>query len=444
MHERELSFGVARVCYPEATDDRCTAALIVDIDPVRLVRGRKGAPSGNLFALSQYVNDRPYAASSFLAVALNKMFGTAMTGRSKDRPELSKQPLPLDVHLPVLPARGGEQLVRALFEPLGYAVRATEIPLDDTVPEWGASRYLDVQLAGEVVLKDLLEHLFVLLPVLDDDKHYWVGKDEVDKLLRRGGDWLVGHPERTLISRRYLRHDRQLTSDAIARLVAADDSATDPDETAEAHDVEEAEVERPVRLNDQRLAAVTDALHAAGAHRVVDLGCGPGSLVNLLLQRSWIEKVVGVDVSWRALEIAARRLRLNEMPPRQRERVDLWQGALTYRDKRLRGFDAAAVVEVIEHLDPLRLAAFERVLFGDARPATVVVTTPNVEYNALFDGLPDGRLRHRDHRFEWTRGEFESWCEAVCERNTYTVSQSGIGPVDEVRGAPTQMAVFRR
>jgi 3' terminal RNA ribose 2'-O-methyltransferase Hen1 len=444
MHERELSFGVARVCYPEATDDRCTAALIVDIDPVRLVRGRKGAPSGNLFALSQYVNDRPYAASSFLAVALNKMFGTAMTGRSKDRPELSKQPLPLDVHLPVLPARGGEQLVRALFEPLGYAVRATEIPLDDTVPEWGASRYLDVQLAGEVVLKDLLEHLFVLLPVLDDDKHYWVGKDEVDKLLRRGGDWLVGHPERTLISRRYLRHDRQLTSDAIARLVAADDSATDPDETAEAHDVEEAEVERPVRLNDQRLAAVTDALHAAGAHRVVDLGCGPGSLVNLLLQTSWIEKVVGVDVSWRALEIAARRLRLNEMPPRQRERVDLWQGALTYRDKRLRGFDAAAVVEVIEHLDPLRLAAFERVLFGDARPATVVVTTPNVEYNALFDGLPDGRLRHRDHRFEWTRGEFASWCEAVCERNTYTVSQSGIGPVDEVRGAPTQMAVFRR
>jgi 3' terminal RNA ribose 2'-O-methyltransferase Hen1 len=444
LHERELSFGLARVCYPEATDDRCTAALIVDIDPVRLVRGRKGGPSGNLFALSQYVNDRPYAASSFLAVALNKMFGTAMTGRSKDRPELSARPLALDVHLPVVPARGGEQLLRALFEPLGYDVTATEIPLDETVPEWGASRYLDVRLTAQVVLKDLLEHLFVLLPVLDDDKHYWVGKEEVDKLLRRGGDWLVGHPERALITRRYLRHDRQLTSDAIARLVAADDSSADPDEIAEAHDVEEAEVERPVRLNDQRLHAVTEALREAGAHRVVDLGCGPGSLMNVMLNASWVEKVVGVDVSWRALEIAARRLHLAEMPPRQRERIDLWHGALTYRDKRLRGFDAAAVVEVIEHLDPLRLAAFERVLFGDARPATVVVTTPNVEYNALFDGLPEGRLRHRDHRFEWTRAEFESWSEAVCERNTYTVTHSGIGPIDDARGAPTQMAVFRR
>jgi 3' terminal RNA ribose 2'-O-methyltransferase Hen1 len=444
VHERELSFGLARVCYPEATDERCTAALIVDVDTVHLVRGRKGSSSGNLFALSQYVNDRPYAASSFLAVALNKMFGTAMTGRSKDRPELSARPLPLDVHLPVVPARGGEQLLRALFEPLGYEVTVSEIPLDDAVPEWGASRYLDVCLSANAVLKDLLEHLFVLLPVLDDGKHYWVGKEEVDKLLRRGGDWLVGHPERALITRRYLRHDRRLTSDAIARLIAADDSAIDPDEAAEAHDVEEAEVERPVRLNDQRLAAVTDALQAAGAHRVVDLGCGPGSLLNALLKASWIERVVGVDVSWRALEIAARRLRLNEMPPRQRERVDLWQGALTYRDKRLRGFDAAAVVEVIEHLDPLRLVAFERVLFGDARPSTVVVTTPNVEYNALFDGLSEGRLRHRDHRFEWTRAEFGAWCDAVCERNTYTVTHSGIGPVDAARGTPTQMAVFRR
>ncbi len=444
LHERELSFGVARVCYPEATDERCTAALIVDIDPVRLVRSRKGGPWGSMFALSQYVNDRPYAASSFLAVALNKMFSTAMTGRSKDRPELAAQPLTLEARLPVVPARGGEPLLRGLFEPLGYEVTAAEIPLDDAVPAWGASRYLDVRLTGEVVLKDLLEHLFVLLPVLDDDKHYWVGDDEVDKLLRRGGEWLGAHPERELITRRYLRHDRRLTGDALARLIAADDSASDPDETAEANDIEEAEVERPARLNEQRLAAVAGALEAAGARRVVDLGCGPGSLLSVLLKQSWLDKVVGVDVSWRALEIAAKRLHLHEMPPRQRERIDLWQGALTYRDKRLREFDAAAVVEVIEHLDPLRLVAFERVLFGDARPATVVVTTPNVEYNALFEGLPNGQLRHRDHRFEWTRAEFESWCDGACERNGYTVTHSGIGAVDDTLGAPTQMAVFRR
>jgi 3' terminal RNA ribose 2'-O-methyltransferase Hen1 len=444
VHERELSFGMARVLYPDATDERCTAALIVDIDPVELVRGRLGRPRGSGFALSRYVNDRPYAASSFLAVALNKMFGTAMTGRSKDRPELAGQALDFEVHLPVLPAREGETLVRGLFEPLGYAVSAVEIPLDVAFPGWGASRYLDVRLTGRVLVKDLLEHLFVLLPVLDDDKHYWVGDDEVEKLLRRGGDWLVAHPQRDLITRRYLRHDRRLARDALVQLVAADDSAVDPDAAAEAHDVEEAEIERPARLQDVRLAAVAAALEEAGARRIIDLGCGQGSLVRVLLQCAWVDVVVGVDVSWRSLEVAARRLRIDEMPPRQRSRVDLWHGALTYRDKRLRAFDAAAVVEVIEHLDPPRLAAFERVLFGDARPATVVVTTPNVECNALFDGLPAGTLRHRDHRFEWTRAEFATWSDRVSAAHGYTVTASGIGPIDDVLGSPTQMAVFRR
>ena len=444
VHERDLSFGVARVCYPEATDERCTAALVVDIDPVQLVRDRKrGGPSAS-FSLAQYVNDRPYAASSFLAVAISKMFGTAMGGRSKDRPDLALRALPLEAFLPVVPARGGEQLLRALFEPLGYRVRTTEIPLDETVPEWGTSRYFEVHLAGQVVLKDLLEHLFVLLPVLDDDKHYWVGDDEVEKLLRRGGEWLAAHPERDLITRRYLRHDRRLTRDALAQLIAADDTVADPDGIAEAHDVEEAEVERPVRLHDQRLDAVTAALQAVGARRIADLGCGEGSLLRVLLKQPWVERVVGVDVSWRSLEIAARRLRLDEMPPRRRARIDLWQGALTYRDKRLRDFDAAAVVEVIEHLDPPRLAAFERALFSDARPAAVVVTTPNVEYNALFDGLPRQRLRHRDHRFEWSRAEFASWCDGVCAQHGYTVTYGDIGPVDEVHGPPTQMAVFKR
>jgi 3' terminal RNA ribose 2'-O-methyltransferase Hen1 len=446
VHERELPFGVARVVYPEAGDERCTAALIVDIDPVQLVRGRTGPRRGAArgFSLSQYVNDRPYAASSFLSVAMGKVFGTALSGRSKDRPGLATEPLPLEVHLPVVPARGGPALLRALFEPLGYEVTAQEAPLDVAFPDWGASPYLDVRLAATVVLKDLLEHLFVLVPVLDDDKHYWVGDEEVDKLLRRGGEWLAAHPERELITRRYLRHDRRLAGDALARLVVADDGAGDPDEAAEVHDDEEAEVERPVRLNDQRLAAVTEALREAGARRIVDLGCGPGALLRVLLREPWVDRVVGVDASWGALERAGRALRLQDMAPRQRARVDLWQGALTYRDKRLRDFDAAAVVEVVEHLDPPRRAAFERVVFGDARPSTVVVTTPNIEYNPLFEGLPAGRLRHRDHRFEWTRAEFAGWCDAVASTYDYRVIRTGIGPLDGTRGSPTQMAVFRR
>jgi len=445
VHDKELPFGVARVCYPEATIERCTAALIVDIDPVQLVRGRSGSgPQGNRFSLSQYVNDRPYAVSSFMSVAISKLFGTAMTGRSKDRPELAEQRLPLTVHLPVVPCRGGERVVRAVFEPLGYEVSTSTIALDPTFPDWGDSRYLDVTLSVVARTKDVLEHLFVLLPVLDDDKHYWVGDEEVEKLLRRGGDWLVAHPERELITRRYLRHDRRLTRDALARLIEADGSTEDPDEVQQAHDAEEAAIERPARLNDQRMAAVVAALRDSGAQRIADLGCGQGTLVRALLKEPWVDRVVGVDVSWRSLEVAARRLRLDEMPPRQRARVDLWQGALTYRDRRLRDFDAVAVVEVVEHIDPPRLAAFEDALFGDARPRTAVITTPNVEYNVLFDGMPTERLRHRDHRFEWTRAEFDTWCAAVGNRHDYSVVISGVGPADERLGSPTQMAVFTR
>lgn len=444
VHEKELPFGTARVCYPEATTERCTAALIVDIDPVQLVRGRRGAPGGTAFSLSQYVNDRPYALSSFMSVAINKLFGTALTGRSKDRPELADQAIPLSVHLPVLPCRGGERVLRSLFEPLGYTVTAQAIPLDTTFPDWGDSRYLDANLVATARVKDVLEHLFVLLPVLDDDKHYWVGDDEVEKLLRRGGDWLAAHPERELITRRYLRHNKRLTRDALARLIEADGSVADPDDVQLQHDAEEAAIERPVRLNDQRMDAVVAALRSAGAQRIADLGCGQGNLVRALLGEAWVDRVVGVDVSWRSLEVAARRLHFDQMPPRQRARTDLWQGALTYRDRRLRDFDALAIVEVIEHIDLARLGAFEDAVFGDARPRTAVVTTPNIEYNACFDGLPADRLRHKDHRFEWTRAEFRSWCDGVAARHGYAVVLSGIGPVDDHAGSPTQMAVFTR
>jgi 3' terminal RNA ribose 2'-O-methyltransferase Hen1 len=153
-------------------------------------------------------------------------------------------------------------------------------------------------------------------------------------------------------------------------------------------------------------------------------------------------KIVGVDISYAVLEIAKSRLRLERLAPRQRERIELFQTALTYRDKRLAGFDAAAVVEVIEHLDQPRLRSFERVLFAQARPSTVVVTTPNREYNARFEGLPAGNFRHRDHRFEWTRAEFEAWSGRIAADHSYRVRFLPIGPEDPELGAPTQMAVF--
>jgi 3' terminal RNA ribose 2'-O-methyltransferase Hen1 len=438
-HTSDLPFGTAHVLYPEATEDRCAMSLLVDIDPVGLVRNNRG-PRGNDFSLSQYVNDRPFATSSFMSVALAKVFSTAMGGRSKERPELAEQEIPLEVSLPVVPCRGGEAVLRRLFGPLGYNVHASALPLDTNFPGWGDSRYFSVRLRGDKKVKDLLAHLYVLLPVLDDDKHYWVGNDEVEKLLRRGGEWLGTHPERELIANRYLRHDATLTREAVARL--AEDDADDPEGLAEAQDAEEEVVERPLSLNEQRLAAVTSAIAASGARRVLDLGCGQGTLTGALLKLSSIDHVVGLDVSHRSLEIAARRLHLDTMTPRQRERVELLQGSLTYRDRRLEGFDLAAIVEVIEHLDQSRLDSFERVVFANAHPAHVVITTPNREYNVRFQTLPAGTLRHRDHRFEWTRTEFESWANGVAQRHGYAVTFSPIGPLDDEVGPPTQMAVF--
>ena len=429
----DLPFGKAHVFYPEASPERCTAALLLDVDPVGLVRGRGRA-------LRQYVNDRPYAASSFLSVAISRVFGSALAGKRRDRPALTEAALPLRAKLAVLPCRGGEALLRRLFEPLGYAVSAEPHPLDEEFPDWGRSPYFTVELSAEVRLRDLLNHLYVLVPVLDDDKHYWVGDDEVEKLLRRGGGWLAGHPERAEISHRYLKHRRSLAREALEQLSEEELAGDDP----EARQNEEETLEKKIRLSDQRLGAVVTALREAGAGRVLDLGCGEGRLLRELLGDRSFGEIVGMDVSHRALEVAGARLRLDEMPENQQRRIRLIQGSLTYRDERLSGFDAAAVVEVVEHLDPYRLAAFERVLFEFARPRTVVLTTPNAEYNARFEALPAGEYRHADHRFEWSREEFRAWAGGVAGRHGYRVRYAPVGGEDPELGPPTQMGVFDR
>jgi 3' terminal RNA ribose 2'-O-methyltransferase Hen1 len=435
----DLSFGRAHVFYSEASDERCTAALLLEVDPVGLVRNRRG-PAGEGFALEQYVNDRPYVASSLLAVAIAQVLGSALSGKSRERPELAQTPIPLSAHLAVLPSRGGEGLLHRLFEPLGYHLTATRHPLDQRFGEWGESPYYSVELNHTLPLLDLLTHLYVLIPVLDDDKHYWIGQDEVDKLLRHGERWLQSHPEREQIVRRYLKHRGHLARQALARLLEEDQA--DAEEAEQRHAGEEEQVEAKISLNEQRLNAVVAALKDSGAQRVLDLGCSYGNLLRRLMEDKQFTEIVGLDVSYRALEIAADRLRMDRLNEKQRQRLRLIQGSLNYRDQRLAGFDAAAVVEVIEHLDQPRLAAFERVLFEFARPRTIVLTTPNVEYNVRFETLPAGKLRHRDHHFEWTRRQFQDWAIAVAERFGYAVRFVPIGPEDLEVGSPTQMGVF--
>lgn len=448
VQDFDLGFGRAHIFYPELADDACTAALLLEIDPVRLVRGGPAAQADGL--LSQYVNDRPYVASSFLSVAIAQVLRSALAGICKERPELPTLPIPLVARLPCVPCRGGEQLLRKLFEPLGYAVACERIPLDTSDPtdtSWGMAPYWSVELARSCPLRELLTHLYVLLPVLDDDKHYYIGDEEVDKLLRFGDGWLADHPERETITTRYLKHRTGLTRTALARLAEAEsESVSLANEEAQllARDLAEESLERPMNLNDERLHAVVELLRAAEVSTVLDLGCGEGKLLARLLKHKQFTRVVGVEVAHVSLERAERRLHLGDMPEKQRARVELLHGSLVYRDRRLDGFDAAACVEVLEHIDLTRLPAFERALFAGARPGLVLITTPNREYNQRFEHLPAGAMRHSDHRFEWTRAEFSAWAHAVAARNAYAVELTTIGPVDPELGAPTQMGVFRR
>ena len=433
----DVGFGRAHVFYPEATGQRCTATTYVEVDPLRGTRHRK---PGRAQGLEPYLNDRPYAASSMLSVALGRLFRTALNGTCEARPELVAQPLALEIGLPVLPLRGGQEILRRLFSPLGYEVECVPIALDSEFPAWGDSPYVSARLIGRQTVRSALEHLFVLLPVLDDAKHYWIGPDEVDKLLLRGGDWLGSHPESELITRRYLRLP-EFTREALARLA---DAGEDTDLLDAQRDAAEQATESPLRLGEQRLDAVLEAVRRVGAGRVADLGCGEGRLLQRLTVEPAVTYAVGVDASIGVLKRAEKRLRLDRLSERRREQVQLLQGALTYTDSRLQGFDVATVVEVVEHLDSERLDVFAEVVFGHISAASVVLTTPNREYNANFEHLDARGLRHDDHRFEWTRSEFQAWTRGISERFGYGVEISGIGPVDPVHGPPTQMAVFSR
>lgn len=433
----DQSFGKAHVFYTHASDDTCTACLLLDIDAVSMAKRKKQNPH---FLLSQYVNDRPFVASSFMSVAISKVFRSAMSGICTDRPELVENEIPLTARIDVLPVRGADGLVNRLFEPLGYEVETVQHQLDSEFEEWGDSPYHSVTIRGEQKLSDLLTHLYVLMPVFDNQKHYFVSDDELEKLIAKGEDWLKNHPEKDFVARRYLKNRPSLVRQAMARLVGDEENST---ETASG-DQQEEQLEKPMSLNDQRLGAVVAALKASGARKIIDLGCGEGKLLRELLSDWQFERIVGMDVSIRSLEIASKRLKLERLPPRQAERVELIHGSLMYRDQRFESFDAAAVVEVIEHLDPPRLAAFERVLFQYAKPETIVLTTPNREYNVKWESLPAGEFRHSDHRFEWTRHEFQAWANRVASDHGYNVRFLPVGDDDPTVGSPTQMAIFER
>lgn len=436
IFQRAFSAGQLWVFYPEVAAERVTVALLAEVDPIDLVRH-----SGGGAHLDQYVNDRPYVASSLMSVAIHTAFTSALAGHCAQRPEMVEVSWAWEVHLPAVPCTGDEGLFARLFAPLGYTVAATPLPLDTRFPEWGPSALFDLRLKGTATARDLLCQLYVLLPVLDNAKHYFVGEDEARKLVSFGGAWLAAHPERDFIARRYLRHQRDLMATAqagLATLLPEEEGETSDDAELEAATI-------PDHLHDQRLEAVIAAVRAVRAVSLADLGCGEGRLVQRALAEPHLERIFAMDVSPLALARARARLRWDELPAADAARLTLTQGSLLYRDRRLEGFDAAALVEVIEHLDPPRLAAMEQVIFALARPGRVIITTPNREWNARFT-RSEGQnpLRHEDHRFEWTRAEGRAWAAHVAATFGYRAQIADIGTADPLTGPPTQLLIFDR
>lgn len=334
-----------------------------------------------------------YTAGALLGLALHRLFASASL-------PVDDGPQGIEARLPALWCPGGETMVTRLFGPLGYAVKAVPLPLHPEQPRVGTSPFYSVALSGRQRPREALSHLCVLLPLFDDRRR-GMSDGDAEELWREGRAWLATHPERDVLASRLLRRAPRS------------------------------------RVHDRRHDAVLAALRESGARRVLDLGCGPGTLLHRLAQEPQFDEVVGVEVAPDELAQAAAGL-----DPGGRGRV--LHGSLAYRDPRLAGFDAAALIEVVEHLDPPQLAALQGAVWETARPATVVVTTPNAEYNPLFQNQGGGRLRHPDHRFEWTRAEFRAWAQAVAARHGYTVRFGAAGPQDARVGPLTQMAVFQR
>lgn len=424
--------GQAHIFYTEAAENSCTCALLLDIDPVSLVRGNEGFNQDS-FALEQYVNDRPYASSSFMSTAIAKAYSSALNGKCKDRPELVHEALPLTATLSVVPVRGGQELLESLFLPLGYQLQVVQHPLDEQFPDWGNSRYFSVTLTHTITLQELLLHLFILIPVLDNDKHYWVGEEEVQKLLDKGKGWLDKHPQRDLIVRRYLKNQKALMHEALSAFTKPEPDTEDMTDTRP--------MPKEPRLHDVRLQTVCSTLLKHGIQTVTDMGCGEGKLLRLLLEQPQFTAITGVDVSAHSLNVAADRLKLGKMGELQKKRIRLLQGSATFRDKRLEGAEALVMVEVIEHLEPHSLQAMQLNVFGVLKPALVIITTPNKEWNSTFTE-DEAKMRHSDHRFEWTRMEFDNWCSQVCTTYAYEAEILPVGEVTREWGAPGQMAVF--
>ncbi|HWO95040.1 MAG TPA: 3' terminal RNA ribose 2'-O-methyltransferase Hen1 [Bacillus sp. (in: firmicutes)] len=427
LYDREEKGNRTRLVFTSSNEREAEAVIFVTPDPVELVRNSPG-----IFDITQYINDREFAVSSLFCSYIRTALGTALNGKPKEEfIEWVDHPFNMEVGFGPVASHLSDQTIRELFEPLGYLIEIErgEADYSFNLKQKSSARYL--KLKGQITVQQALRHLFILIPVLDNYKHYFIDEKEIEKIQRYGEGWLDEHPLRSYIIEQSLRFKELINKVPISSSIVTENKVND-------------DVSAPpkIRLNEQRYQAIIDKVESLPLNqKVVDFGSGEGKLSVRLGMVPNVQEILAVEPSESSQLRALERFEKAAGKDQFVCPTPIW-GSLFYYDERLRGKDIIILCEVIEHIDEFRLPNIMKTIFGEYRPNALIVTTPNHEYNAVYD--MDENMRHADHRFEWTRGEFKDWCETWIAKFPYSMQLQGIGQEHEEYGFPTQMCTFVR
>ncbi|MFC4100784.1 3' terminal RNA ribose 2'-O-methyltransferase Hen1 [Paenibacillus xanthanilyticus] len=438
LYEREEKGAKVRLVYTVCDEQRTEAVLHVSPDPIELVKG-----SPDSYDITQYINDREFVTSSLFCTYIRPSLGTALNGKPKETfAEWVSHKFALTLSFGPVASNLPEPVVEQLFASLGYEVEQERGEADYPFALKHRSSVRYITLRGRQTLQTALRQLFILMPVLDDYKHYFIGEAEVEKLERYGEGWLEAHPQRELIVKRTLRFADVIERYEANREPAREEQNGAAEPAAEAASLADgAEPAPKVRLNEQRYQAICETVQGLEHKRtVVDFGSGEGKLSARLAELAGVQEVMAVEPSAIARKRAADRFA--KLAERGQGVVPKTvTGSLFYYDESLRGKDVIVLCEVIEHIEAHRVERAIATILNEYAPHALIVTTPNREYNQVYE--MGEAMRHADHRFEWTRGEFRQACERW-RTDGYELELQGVGERHEAYGHPTQMAIFRR
>lgn len=420
-----------RLTYTVFSDSEVEALIFVTPDPVELVKN-----SPDTYEITQYINDREFVVSSIFCSNTRSALGTALNGRPKEEYlDWAKHAFQLTIGFGPVATDLPDAAIKNLFEPLGYQTEIERGRADYNFQfkERSSARFINLQ--SKVTLQNALQHLFVLIPVLDDYRHYFIDEREIEKLERYGEGWLADHPLKELIIKRTLRFreliDQMVLNSHQTELI---NEAVTPEPNISSQPV--------VRLNKlryQRLVKIIEDL--AARESIVDFGAGEGKLSVRLGFIPGVKEILAVEPTEKEQLRALKRFSEASRKDDFIAPTPVW-GSLFYYDEQLCGKDVMILSEVIEHIDESRLPRVMDTILGSYKPQVLLITTPNAEYNPVYQ-MEEG-IRHKDHRFEWSRAEFAEWTYCLARNYAYEVQIDGIGEEAEGYGHPSQLAILTR